>query len=65
MRMPSGAAHDAQIFARRLPSAMLFVPSIGGVSHSFDEDSDERDIVLGCRVLADAVAAILLDGRSG
>ena len=59
MRMPSGAAHDAQIFARRLPSAMLFVPSIGGVSHDFAEDTDEDDIVLGCRVLASAAATLL------
>ncbi len=59
MRMPSGAAHDAQIFARRLPSAMLFVPSIGGISHDFAEDTAEADIVLGCRVLADAAARVL------
>jgi N-carbamoyl-L-amino-acid hydrolase len=60
-RMPSGAAHDAQIFARRLPSAMLFVPSIGGVSHDFAEDTAEADIVLGCQVVASAAAAILRD----
>jgi len=59
MRMPSGAAHDAQIFARRLPSAMLFVPSIGGISHDFAEDTAEADIVLGCRVLASAAARVL------
>jgi N-carbamoyl-L-amino-acid hydrolase len=61
VRMPSGAAHDAQVFARRLPSAMLFIPSIGGVSHDFAEDTDETDIVLGCRVMATAAAAILKD----
>ncbi len=60
-RMPSGAAHDAQVFARRLPSAMLFVPSIGGVSHDFAEDTAADDIVLGCQVLASAAAAILKD----
>jgi len=37
MRMPSGAGHDAQILAQRLPSAMMFVPSIGGISHHFTE----------------------------
>ena len=31
--MPSGAGHDAQIISQMLPSAMLFVPSIGGISH--------------------------------
>lgn len=60
-RMPSGAAHDAQIFARRLPAAMLFVPSIGGISHDFAEDTADADIVLGCRVLASAAAAILTE----
>lgn len=59
MRMPSGAGHDAQVLARRLPSAMLFVPSIGGVSHDFAEDTLDDDIVLGCRVFTTAVARIL------
>jgi pimeloyl-ACP methyl ester carboxylesterase len=38
---------------------MLFIPSIGGISHDFAEDSRDDDIVLGCRVLADAAASIL------
>ena len=59
-RMPSGAAHDAQIMALRVPTAMLFIPSINGISHSFEEDSHEEDIVMGCQVMADAVAQILL-----
>lgn len=59
IRMPSGAGHDAQILASSMPAAMLFVPSIGGVSHSFAEDTSEADIVLGCRVFADAAVAIL------
>jgi N-carbamoyl-L-amino-acid hydrolase len=58
--MPSGAMHDAQIFAKRLPAAMLFVPSIGGISHHYAEDTKEEDIVLGCRVFADAAERILL-----
>jgi N-carbamoyl-L-amino-acid hydrolase len=58
-RMPSGAGHDAQVLARRLPAAMLFVPSIRGISHDFAEDTGEDDLVLGCRVLATAAAAIL------
>jgi N-carbamoyl-L-amino-acid hydrolase len=36
---------------------MLFIPSIGGISHDFAEDSREEDIVLGCQVFADAVAS--------
>jgi N-carbamoyl-L-amino-acid hydrolase len=58
-RMPSGAGHDAQILASRLPSAMLFVPSIGGISHHWSENTADDDIVLGCQVLADAAAALL------
>jgi N-carbamoyl-L-amino-acid hydrolase len=59
MRMPSAAVHDAQIFARLLPAGMLFVPSIGGISHHYAEDTKEEDIVLGCRVFADAAERIL------
>ena len=59
MRMPSGAGHDAQILARRMPSAMLFVPSIRGVSHHWSEDTGDDDIMLGAQVFADAAAAIL------
>ncbi|MFZ9630012.1 MAG: hydantoinase/carbamoylase family amidase [Ilumatobacteraceae bacterium] len=58
-RMPSGAAHDAQVVSEVLPSAMLFVPSIGGISHADDEDTDVADLVLGCRTLARAVEMLL------
>jgi N-carbamoyl-L-amino-acid hydrolase len=64
MIMPSGAGHDAQIIAPHLPSAMLFVPSIAGISHDFAEDTREEDIVLGCQVTADAAAAILRAART-
>lgn len=59
IRMPSGAGHDAQVIAQRMPCAMLFVPSIGGVSHDFIEDTSAEDIVLGCRVAAAAAVAVL------
>ncbi|CAB3798183.1 Zn-dependent hydrolase [Paraburkholderia fynbosensis] len=59
IRMPSGAAHDAQVIARCMPACMMFVPSIGGVSHDFIEDTAEEHIVLGCQVAATAAAAIL------
>ncbi|WP_250475433.1 Zn-dependent hydrolase [Caballeronia sp. GAFFF1] len=58
-RMPSGASHDAQVLAHHLPACMLFVPSIGGVSHDFIEDTAEAHIVLGCEVAARAAAKIL------
>lgn len=54
-RMPSGAGHDAQVIARKMPASMLFVPSIGGISHHWAEDTKEEDLALGCEVLADAV----------
>lgn len=66
LRLPSGAFHDAGIISATLPAAMLFIPSIGGISHDFAEDSRDEDIVLGCQVLADAVASAAADvnGRS-
>jgi len=60
--MPSGAAHDAQVLAAHMPAGMLFIPSIGGVSHDFAEDSHEADIVLGCEVLAQATVQLLDHG---
>ncbi len=57
-KMPSGALHDATNVSRHLPVAMLFVPSIGGISHDFAEDTAENDLVAGCRVLARAVSAL-------
>ncbi|HVJ42691.1 MAG TPA: Zn-dependent hydrolase [Dongiaceae bacterium] len=59
LRMPSGAGHDAQVIAPHLPSGMLFIPSIGGISHDFAEDTDVDHIVLGCRVAAAAALRIL------
>ena len=58
-RMPSGAGHDAQWIGRVMPAAMLFVPSIDGVSHHWAEDTKREDLALGCEVLADAAGRIL------
>ena len=63
IRMPSGAGHDAQIVARHLPAGMMFVPSIGGISHHWTENTSDEDIVLGARVYAQAVAEILLPNK--
>ena len=57
--MPSGAFHDAGILQEVIPCGMLFIPSIGGVSHDFSENSHDEDIILGCQVMADAAASIL------
>ena len=58
--MPSAAGHDPMVIHEKIPCAMLFIPSIKGISHNFDEDSHEEDIILGCKVLTSAVASILL-----
>jgi N-carbamoyl-L-amino-acid hydrolase len=50
-RMTSGAGHDAQMMSRICPSAMLFVPSKGGISHSPKEDTDPVHLELGANVL--------------
>lgn len=58
--MPSGAIHDSQILARKLPIGMLFVPSIGGISHHWSEDTKREDLVLGMEVLAEAARRLLV-----
>jgi beta-ureidopropionase / N-carbamoyl-L-amino-acid hydrolase len=50
-RMPSGAGHDAQMFARVCPSAMIFVPSVEGISHNPAEFTDPDDLVMGANIL--------------
>lgn len=57
-RMQSGALHDATNVSRLMPAAMLFVPSIDGISHAFDEDTDEADLVTGLKVLAGAIETV-------
>ena len=51
MRMPSGAGHDAQILARVCPTAMVFVPSVDGISHNPAEHTDAADLEAGANVL--------------
>lgn len=51
MRMPSGAGHDAQMFAPNCPSGMIFVPSVGGISHNIKEHTEAVDIERGANVL--------------
>ena len=59
IRMPSAAGHDAQILSTIMPSGMLFVPSIGGISHHWSENTDDADIVTGARVFVDACRRLL------
>lgn len=51
MRMPSGAGHDAQMFAPNCPTAMIFVPSRDGISHNVAEFSEAEHIRAGADVL--------------
>lgn len=50
-RMVSGAGHDGQMFKHCCPTALLFVPSKGGVSHSPDEYTAPRELAIGILVL--------------
>ena len=52
--MPSGAGHDAQFFTDITPTGLLFIPSVGGVSHAPDEWSHWHDVEKGCNVLLNA-----------
>ena len=59
LRMPSAAGHDAQILSTIMPAGMLFVPSIGGISHHWTENTDDADIVTGAQVFVDACRRLL------
>ena len=50
-RMTSGAGHDAQMMARICRAAMIFVPSVAGISHNPAEHTEPDDLVAGCDVL--------------
>jgi beta-ureidopropionase / N-carbamoyl-L-amino-acid hydrolase len=63
MRMPSAAGHDAAVLSYRMPSGLMFIPSLRGISHHWSEDTKEEDIVLGAQVFADAAEKILLAAR--
>jgi N-carbamoyl-L-amino-acid hydrolase len=55
MRLPSGAGHDAQMMALLAPMGMIFVPSVGGISHSPKELTRWEDCANGAHVLLHAV----------
>lgn len=57
LRLPSGAGHDAQMFAPNCPTAMIFVPSKDGISHNIHEHTDPAHIEAGANVLLQAVLA--------
>jgi len=58
MRMPSGAGHDAQMLARVCPTAMVFTPSVGGISHNVTEHTDRADLEAGANVMLHTMLAL-------
>lgn len=58
MRLPSGAGHDAQWMARLAPMGMIFVPSIGGISHSPKELTSWGDCANGANVLLQTILSL-------
>jgi N-carbamoyl-L-amino-acid hydrolase len=65
-RLPSGPLHDAAEMARVMPTVMLFVKSLGGVSHTKAEDTPDADLELSVRALYELTRRTLAwaDGRS-
>lgn len=61
-RMTSGAGHDAQMMARIAPSAMIFVPSRGGISHNPREFTEPQALCAGAEVLLDVLRALADEG---
>ena len=57
-RMPSGAGHDTQFMATITQAGMIFVPSVGGVSHAPDEWTHWTDVELGSNLLLQAALAL-------
>ncbi|RUV41272.1 Zn-dependent hydrolase [Mesorhizobium sp. M1A.T.Ca.IN.004.03.1.1] len=58
LRLVSGAAHDAQMLSRVAPAAMIFVPSVGGISHSPAEHTPSNELVNGANILLDVVESL-------
>jgi N-carbamoyl-L-amino-acid hydrolase len=64
-RMPSGAGHDAQMLARVCPTAMVFTPSVRGISHNPAEHTDADDLHAGANVLLHVLWALAHDAHLG
>ncbi len=65
MRMNSGAGHDARTFSAIMPCSMMFVPSIGGLSHHYNENTSNEHIKLGAKVYSEAAIAMISLANSG
>ena len=62
-RLPAGAGHDAQMLARVCPAGMVFVPSVGGVSHNPAEHTDPEHLVAGANVLLHTLVRLAEEDR--
>ena len=60
-RVSSGAGHDAQMLARVCPTAMIFTPSVGGLSHNIAEYTEPADLEAGANVLLQVLLAAAND----
>jgi acetylornithine deacetylase/succinyl-diaminopimelate desuccinylase-like protein len=58
MRMHSGAAHDTMCVADRIPTAMVFVPCVEGISHHPDEDADPADAAIAAEIMLNAIQSL-------
>lgn len=58
LRMHSGAAHDTMCVAERVPSAMVFVPCLDGISHHPAEHAEATDAALAAEIMLDAIVAL-------
>ena len=54
-KIPSGAGHDAQDMAIIVPSGMIFIPSVDGISHSPKEFSTDEDVYKGANILLNTI----------
>jgi acetylornithine deacetylase/succinyl-diaminopimelate desuccinylase-like protein len=58
VQMHSGAAHDTMCVADRVPTAMVFVPCVDGISHHPAEDADPEDAALAAEIILNAIASL-------
>ena len=63
-RLPSGAGHDAQMLARVCPTAMIFTPSVDGLSHNPAEYTSPADLEAGANVLLHTLLALAESGST-
>lgn len=61
--MPSGAGHDAQHIAQIAPAGMIFLPSVGGISHAPKEYTSPQDMADGVNVLLRTTLSLDSQGR--